>query len=136
VTLGFYHCCILTSFLAGPLFRHPYRACQARTGEYNPIRTKCSAFFKDLLRWFSLTSNCTQAQSGTIQKGARLPQHILHSVNLPKPQLAFLDAVDNSDGTAWKHRLTKKWHASGSAEYSLNPYESSFVSFFPPVVYA
>lgn len=129
MTPGFCHCCTLTSFLVGPLFRHTYRACQARAREYNSIRTDCSTFFKDHLHWLSLTNNCTQAQSGNIQKSARLPQHILHSVNLPKPQLAFLDAVDNSDGTVWKHRLKKKWHSSRSADDSINLYKSSFVFF-------
>jgi exosome complex exonuclease RRP6 len=48
---------------------------------------------------------------GDLQKAARLPQYILHASNLPKPQLEFVDKVDNSNGIKWQHHLSKKWHS-------------------------
>jgi exosome complex exonuclease RRP6 len=49
-------------------------------------------------------------QGGDLQKAARLPQHILHAANLPKPQLRFVDKVENSNDIKWQHHPSKKWH--------------------------
>ncbi|PVF97620.1 hypothetical protein CPB86DRAFT_797921 [Serendipita vermifera] len=40
----------------------------------------------------------------------RLPQHIMHASNLPKPQLGFLDPVNNDNSVVWDHQLRTKWH--------------------------
>ena len=36
-------------------------------------------------------------------KKGKLPAHLMHAVNLPKPQLLFRTPIDNANDFVWNH---------------------------------
>ncbi|KIM28466.1 hypothetical protein M408DRAFT_308391 [Serendipita vermifera MAFF 305830] len=75
----------------------------------------------------------------SLQKAARLPQHILHASKLPKPQLLFLDKVANSKDTKWQHHPARLWHAkplTNDTVVSSHPYQHEITTLqYPDFVY-
>lgn len=65
--------------------------------------------------WFLSDTSLTAQLPGPFaegQKGARLPSSMLHSKDLPKPQLLFQDTIDNKNrSTPWTPTLPTKHHA-------------------------